>query len=80
MKNSIRWDHLTSPEIRKLAEEKAIVLVPVGSTEQHGPHLPVGTDALLATYLSEQIALELKRGASPVWSPPRWPWPTPPTI
>ena len=35
MKNSIRWDHLTSPEIRKLAEEKAIVLVPVGSTEQH---------------------------------------------
>lgn len=65
MKNSIRWDHLTNPEIRKLAEEKAIVLVPVGSTEQHGPHLPVGTDALLATYLSEQIALELQKRGKP---------------
>ncbi len=59
MKNPIRWDHLTSPELRALSEKEAIVLVPVGSTEQHGPHLPVGTDALMATAMSERIAAEL---------------------
>ena len=53
MKNPYRWDNLTSPQIKKLSEEGAIVLVPVGSTEQHGPHLPVGTDALMATSMSE---------------------------
>ena len=77
MKNSIRWDHLTSPEIRKLAEEKAIVLVPVGSTEQHGPHLPVGTDALLATLFERtDRSGAAKEGQALCGHPPRWPWPS----
>ena len=59
MKNPYRWDNLTSPQIKKLSEEGAIVLVPVGSTEQHGPHLPVGTDALMATSMSEKLAAAL---------------------
>ncbi len=59
MKNPYRWDNLTSPQIKKLSEEGAIVLVPVGSTEQHGPHLPVGTDALMATAMSEKMAAAL---------------------
>lgn len=56
MKNNVRWDHCTSPEIRRLAEQQAIVLLPTGSTEQHGPHLPVGTDAILATWFAERTA------------------------
>lgn len=59
MKNTIRWDNLCSPELKELAEVGAIVLVPLGSTEQHGPHLPVGCDALMATAMSEKIAQEL---------------------
>ena len=59
MKNPYRWDNLTSPQIKKLSQEGAIVLVPVGSTEQHGPHLPVGTDALMATSMSEKLAAAL---------------------
>jgi creatinine amidohydrolase len=31
----------------------APVLLPVGATEQHGPHLPLGTDALLASAVAE---------------------------
>ena len=31
-----------------------ILLVPIGSTEQHGPHLPLGTDTLIAEELSER--------------------------
>ena len=48
-KNPVRWEHLTREEIRAYSQQGAIVLVPLGSIEQHGPHLPVGTDALLAT-------------------------------
>lgn len=33
-----------------------VVLIPVGSTEQHGPHLPLGTDTLIAEALAERAA------------------------
>ncbi|MEY8879371.1 MAG: creatininase [Leptothrix sp. (in: b-proteobacteria)] len=36
--------------------EPAMVFLPVGALEQHGPHLPLGTDALLATAVSADIA------------------------
>jgi creatinine amidohydrolase len=41
---------------RRLTEEDAIVIVPVGSLEQHGPHLPLGTDAFVPTALAERAA------------------------
>ena len=50
-----RWDALTREEIGALAAE-ALLVVPVGSTEQHGPHLATGTDALLATAIAERAA------------------------
>src|ERR1700761_84712 len=40
---------LTFEETKALIEKKAVVLVPVGSVEPHGPHLPLATDA----YISE---------------------------
>ena len=36
-----------------------LLLVPVGSTEQHGPHLPLGTDTLIAVRLAEELARRL---------------------
>lgn len=50
-----RWDELTREEIGALAPEGLLVL-PVGSTEQHGPHLATGTDALIATAIAERAA------------------------
>ena len=50
-----RWEALTREEIGALAAE-ALLVVPVGSTEQHGPHLATGTDALLATAIAERAA------------------------
>lgn len=34
----------------------ALVLVPVGSTEQHGPHLPLATDAIIAERIAREAA------------------------
>lgn len=50
-----RWDALTREEIGVLAPDVLLVL-PVGSTEQHGPHLATCTDALIATAIAERAA------------------------
>jgi creatinine amidohydrolase len=51
MPQSVMWKELTAAELRQKAQAGAVVLMPVGSMEQHGPHLPVGVD----TYLSEGV-------------------------
>ena len=42
---------LTREESRTIARDGLLVL-PVGATEQHGPHLPVGTDSMGAEYVA----------------------------
>ena len=61
----VRWDELAWPEIRALLEERPneVGLLPVGATEQHGPHLPVGTDTIVATAIAEAVSA---RTAAPV--------------
>jgi creatinine amidohydrolase len=52
-----RLRDLTWPAVRELAAHPdAVALIPSGSIEQHGPHLPLGTDAALAEALSELAA------------------------
>jgi creatinine amidohydrolase len=38
----------TSPEIEEIARSNALVIQPIASVEQHGPHLPCYTDSLVA--------------------------------
>ena len=45
------YSDLTWPEADQAALQKKVVLLPVGSTEQHGPHLPLDVDNLIATRL-----------------------------
>src|SRR5205085_1168139 len=40
----------------------ALVLVPLGSTEQHGPHLPLSTDSVIARAVAERAAAALPPG------------------
>jgi len=47
MPTSVMWKDLTAEELRAKAASDAIVVLPVGSMEQHGPHLPVGVDTIL---------------------------------
>ena len=47
---------LTWPEAARLAATGALLAVPVGSTEQHGPHLPLATDTDIAVALAVRLA------------------------
>lgn len=59
MDNS-RMDHLTWVTYEKrIQDPNVIVLLPVGALEQHGPHLPLGTDALLANAVSQSVAAQI---------------------
>ena len=42
------WSESTSEEVGEAAAAGLIAVLPVGAIEQHGPHLPTGTDTLLA--------------------------------
>jgi creatinine amidohydrolase/Fe(II)-dependent formamide hydrolase-like protein len=46
---------LTFPEISKALGETSILCLPIGSIEQHGPHLPLNTDVVLAEAFSRLI-------------------------
>ncbi|MGA1600609.1 MAG: creatininase family protein, partial [bacterium] len=72
MTAQIRWEQMKSAELRALAEADAIVILPVGSTEQHGPHLPVQVDALLATEVGRRAAQKVLPAEPVVVAPTVW--------
>jgi creatinine amidohydrolase len=51
-----RWAALTMDEIGEAAAAGAVAVLPVGATEQHGPHLATGTDTLLADHVAGAAA------------------------
>jgi creatinine amidohydrolase len=55
-----RWEVQAWPELSDLAQkgEGEVGLVPVGATEQHGPHLPTGTDTIIANALCDAASSE----------------------
>ena len=52
----VRWDRMTAPALIKAAREKTVVIIPLGATEQHGPHLPTQVDWRLAYEISLRAA------------------------
>jgi mycofactocin precursor peptide peptidase len=50
-----RLDERRWPQVASVAAS-TLLAVPLGSTEQHGPHLPFGTDTIIATALADRLA------------------------
>jgi creatinine amidohydrolase len=53
-----RWEDLTGPEVSAIlaGRRTEVGLLPVGATEQHGPHLPNGTDTVIASGLADAVS------------------------
>lgn len=56
MVESVFLAELSWPEFEKRIAANAPVILPLGATEQHGPHLPLCVDVVLATGVSERVA------------------------
>ncbi|MGW4774239.1 creatininase family protein [Nocardia sp. NPDC004278] len=64
--SEIHWNRMTAPTLRQRAAQGAPVLLPVGSTEQHGPHLPTGVDDFLSAEACRRAAAIMVANNRPV--------------
>ena len=47
---------LVNTDILKITKGKSVAVIPVGSIEQHGPHLPVSTDSDIVSYIAKKVS------------------------
>ena len=52
----IFWNDLSTTDFDNLDPNKTVALIPLGAIEQHGPHLPVSTDATIAEEMCRRAA------------------------
>ena len=53
---SVYFSEKTWEELDVLIQAQPVVILPIGTTEEHGRHLPVGTDAMIARSFGERLA------------------------
>ena len=56
---TVSYERMTPPEIVAARERRPLAFVPLGPIEWHGPHLPLGTDAIHAGHIARQLARDL---------------------
>jgi len=66
--NNIYFQNMTAREVKKRLEKNDLIIIPLGSSENHGPHACFGEDTFLVTRMAELVAQ--KTGctvAQPIW-------------
>lgn len=56
---------MTNREVEEFLKERDTVIIPTGSTEQHGPHSPVSTDVLIPTEIARRVAPQIGAVVAP---------------
>ncbi|MGG5821267.1 creatininase family protein [Falsiroseomonas sp. HW251] len=70
MADEVLWARLTAEEIQARAAPGTVVIIPVASVEQHGPHLTTGVDMWLAGAMAERTARKLQAGGTAALATP----------
>jgi creatinine amidohydrolase len=63
------WSELTSTDFYEADPDSTIAIVPVAAIEQHGPHLPVGTDMIIAQGMIEETCAQWPAGLDAIFLP-----------
>ena len=63
--SNVMMAELTWQDFGQKIKENCVVILPVGSTEEHGPHLPLGVDAYIAEGLAKMLAKETNAVVAP---------------
>src|SRR5215216_421511 len=61
---------LRAPDVAARLGDRSIILLPIGATEQHGPHLPFNTDSVVAEEVAEAAVAEFGAEADAWLLPP----------
>lgn len=70
--DEVFWNRMTAETLRKKAADQALVILPVASTEQHGPHLGTGVDTFLCTEVCRRTAVQVAAARPVVVAPTVW--------
>jgi creatinine amidohydrolase len=66
----MKFAEMTAPAIRALSKEDTLIVQPIAALEQHGPHLPTGTDIMIGGAIAE--AVERRHENSMLLLPVQW--------
>ena len=69
---SFYYQHKTSNEIGEAAKNNSLILLPVGQIEQHGPHLPVECDCIIARETAARVAERIQEEIPVLVLPTVW--------
>jgi creatinine amidohydrolase len=69
--SNLKWRELSTTDFKELSKERMLVILPIGSTEQHGPHMPVATDALVIEAVVNDVMEQLD-GVESIFLPTLW--------
>ena len=62
----VMWSEMSSDSIKETIKNNGVVIVPIGAIEQHGPHLPTGTDNYIGWAIAKRVAEELNALLLPI--------------
>jgi len=68
---NMKWRELSTADFKALKKERMLAVLPLGSTEQHGAHMPVATDALMIEAVVGEVMTQLK-GVDTIFLPTLW--------
>ena len=69
----LRLAEMTWTEVRDATRPGSVAVLPVGAVEAHGPHLPIGTDVVIAEGMARACAEQLsEQGRTGLILPPLW--------
>ena len=52
----IAYDEISGPQFAEIVGSKDVILIPTSAPENHGPHLPLGTDIFISQRIAEEVA------------------------
>lgn len=66
----MKFHEMTSTRLAAIERDRTVVLIPIAAVEQHGPHMPTGTDTILCNAVAE--AVESRLSESVLLTPTLW--------
>lgn len=57
----MKFHEMTSPRLATVDRDQTVVVIPIAAVEQHGPHMPAGTDTILCGAVAETVEARLSQ-------------------